>query len=96
MIVSMFHIRVPEAAVPGFEKSWRQRAGIVDKMPGFRSLEVLRDGQNPGAYIVLTHWESKEDYDRWANSPEFTKGHARAGQTGAEGSGLTFYEVVSS
>ncbi|HEX6820248.1 MAG TPA: antibiotic biosynthesis monooxygenase [Ktedonobacterales bacterium] len=96
MIVSMFHIRVPEAAVTGFEQSWRQRSGMVDSMPGFRGLEVLRDGQTPGAYIVLTHWETKEDYERWATSPAFAAGHARTGQTGAEGSGLTFYEVLPS
>lgn len=95
MIVSMFHIQIPEAGVQGFEQSWRSRSGMVDKMPGFRGLEVLRNGEEPGAYIVLTHWETQEDYERWAKSPEFVAGHARSGQTGAQGKALTFYEVLA-
>jgi heme oxygenase (mycobilin-producing) len=96
MIVSMFQVRVPEQAVARFEQSWQQRAGRVDSMPGFRGLEVLRDGNEPGHYIILTHWETREDYERWASSPEFTAGHAHSGQSGAQGGGLDFYEVVQS
>ncbi len=44
MIVSLFHVQVPTEMVARFEQSWRQRAGLVDKMAGFRGLEVLRDG----------------------------------------------------
>lgn len=101
MIVSLFHVRVPAEAVAGFERSWTMRAGQVDKMPGFRGLEVLRDGNEPGKYIVLTRWEAREDFDRWANSPEFVAGHARGGAQGggaqgggAQGGGVEFYEVL--
>ena len=48
MIVSMFHVSVPPQAMEPFERSWRQRAGKVDAMPGFRGLEVLRAGDTPG------------------------------------------------
>jgi heme-degrading monooxygenase HmoA len=96
MIVSMFHVQVPETAIAGFERSWTQRAGRVDAMPGFRDLEVLKDGSQAGAYIVLTHWETKEDYERWANSPDFAAAHARPGTAGAQGGGVSFYEVLPS
>ena len=96
MIASMFYVRVPEQAIAGFEKSWQHRSGLVDKMPGFHGLEVLRDGKEPGKYIVLTHWDTKEDFERWANSPEFTQGHARTGDSGAGGMGVEFYEVLPS
>ena len=96
MIVSMFQVRVPEQAIARFEQSWQQRGGRVDAMPGFRGLEVLRDGSEPGHYIVLTHWETREDYEGWANSPEFVAGHAHSGQSGAQGGGIEFYEVVQS
>jgi len=82
MIVSMFHVQVPAEMAGRFEQSWQQRAGRVDKMPGFRGLEVLRDGAAPGKYVVLTRWETREDFDRWASSPEFTAGHARSRETG--------------
>ena len=95
MIVSMFHMRVPEAASLGFERSWQQRARMVDAMPGFHGLEVLRDGQEPGHYIVLTHWETRADYENWVNSPQFTAGHARSGEGVAQGQSNAFYEVLS-
>ena len=96
MIVSMFHARVPAEATARFEQSWRQRAGRVDGMPGFRGLEVLRDGSEPGHYIVLTRWEARADFEGWANSSEFTAGHARSGGTGAQGGTVDFYEVLPS
>jgi heme-degrading monooxygenase HmoA len=94
MIVSLFHVTVPAQAVEPFERSWQQRAGKVDAMPGFRGLEVLRAGETPGKYIVLTRWETREDFDRWASSPEFVAGHARTGETDAAGGGVEFYEVL--
>jgi heme oxygenase (mycobilin-producing) len=98
MIASLFHVRVPAEATQPFEQSWTKRAGLVDKMPGFRGLEVLRDGKEPGKYIVLTHWETREDFERWANSPEFMAGHARsaASGSGAQGTTIEFYEVLPS
>jgi heme-degrading monooxygenase HmoA len=94
MIVSLFHVQVPAEMVARFEQSWRQRAGLVDKMPGSRGLEVLRDGATPGKYIVLTRWDTKADFERWASSPEFAAGHARPSQSGAQGGNVEFYEVL--
>lgn len=96
MIVSMFHVQVPQAMAERFEQSWKQRAGQVDAMSGFRGLEVLKNGDEPGAYIVLTRWETKADYERWAHSPQFMAGHAHSRQTGAQGGGIAFYEVLES
>lgn len=96
MVVSLFRVKVPAEAVTPFERSWQQRAGKVDAMPGFRGLEVLRSGDTPGSYIVLTRWETREDFDRWAESPEFIAGHARTGGSGAAGGGVEFYEVLPS
>ncbi len=56
----------------------------------------MRAGDTPGKYIVLTRWETREDFDRWASSPEFAAGHARTGDTGAAGGGVEFYEVLPS
>ncbi len=42
-----------------FEENFRNRAGLVDRMPGFVSNQLLRP-VNPGdPYIVLTVWESR-------------------------------------
>src|SRR5271165_6332595 len=99
MIVSLFHVTVPAERAEAFERSWTQRAGLVDQMPGFQGMEVLRDGNQPGNYIVVTRWDAKEHFDAWANSPEFTAGHARTSAGGSgnpTGGAIEFYEVVPS
>jgi heme-degrading monooxygenase HmoA len=98
MIVSMFHVTVPADHAQAFEASWSQRAGLVDSMPGFLGMDVLRDGAKPGHYIVLTRWTARENFDAWVNSPAFTAGHLRsaAGDTGAAPMSIEFYEVVPS
>ncbi len=99
MIVSFFHITVPPERAEAFERTWCERAGTVDQMPGFQGMEVLRDSQKPGTYIVLTRWDAKEHFEAWANSPEFVAAHARphasAGSPGGPtGGGIEFFEVV--
>jgi heme-degrading monooxygenase HmoA len=99
MIVSFFHVTVPAERAADFERSWTQRAGMVDKMAGFQGMEVLRSGDQPGTYVVVTRWDSREQYDAWANSPAFTAGHARtnAGESGNPHAGaIEFFEVVPS
>lgn len=99
MIVSLFHVTVPAERAAAFERSWTQRAGLVDAMAGFRGMEVLRDGNQPGHYIVLTRWDARENFDAWASSPEFMGGHARtnAGQSGnPTGGNIEFFDVVPS
>jgi heme oxygenase (mycobilin-producing) len=62
-----------------FEARFRDRAGLVDGMPGFISNQVLRP-VNPGdPYVVLTWWESREAFKAWTESDAFRQGHARSG-----------------
>ncbi len=62
-----------------FEQRFRDRAGMVDKMPGFISNQVLRP-VNPGdPYIILTLWESRQQFETWTASEAFIQGHARSG-----------------
>lgn len=99
MIVSLFHVTVPTERADAFERSWTQRAGLVDAMAGFHGMEVLRDGNKAGHYIVLTRWDARENFDAWVNSPAFMGGHARtnAGEAGnASGGDLEFFDVIPS
>ena len=48
MIVSLFHVTVPAEAAERFEQSWTQRAGQVDKMPGFKGLESIERWRDAG------------------------------------------------
>jgi heme-degrading monooxygenase HmoA len=63
-----------------FEQRFRERAGLVDGMPGFVSFQVRRP-VNPGhPYIVLTLWQSRVDFENWLRSDAFMKGHAHIGK----------------
>lgn len=96
MIVSFFHLNVPAERAQAFEASWSQRMGMVDHMPGFHGMEVLRDGGTPGHYVVVTRWEAQEHFDAWRNSPEFVAGHSRqpSGPGGPAPLAIEFFEIV--
>ena len=62
-----------------FETVFRERAGLVDKMPGFISNLVLRPVNEGQPYVVLTTWNSRQDLMNWIRSEAFTEGHAKSG-----------------
>ena len=62
-----------------FEDNFRNRAGLVDAMPGFISNQLLRPVNDGEPYVVFTVWESRAHFDAWVRSDAFVKGHARSG-----------------
>ncbi len=79
MFVTMNRIPVNPGHRERFEEHFRNRARLVDRMPGFIRNLLLRP-ENPGdPYIVMTFWASREAFLAWTESPEFKEGHARAG-----------------
>jgi heme-degrading monooxygenase HmoA len=81
-----------------FETRFRERAGLVDHMPGFISNQVLRPANDGDPYIVLTFWNSRQDFLNWVRSDEFQKGHAQSGTLPKEAytrqNSLELHEVV--
>ncbi len=81
-----------------FEARFRERAGLVDGMPGFVSNLVLRPVNEGDPYVVFTCWESRQDFLNWVRSDAFVKGHAQSGTLPREaftGSNvLEMHEVV--
>jgi heme-degrading monooxygenase HmoA len=62
-----------------FEDVFAQRSGLVDGMKGFVGFQLLRPTSVDDPYIVMTTWESKDDFEAWTNSEEFKQGHAQSG-----------------
>lgn len=79
MLTVMNRISVHPDHAAAFEERFRTRAHLVDQMPGFIRNEVLRPTQAGHPYIVLTYWQSREDFERWTSSEQFRQGHARSG-----------------
>ncbi|HLN99988.1 MAG TPA: antibiotic biosynthesis monooxygenase [Pyrinomonadaceae bacterium] len=76
-VANRIYVR-PEYA-DAFEQRFRERAGLVDKMPGFISNHVLRPANDDQPYVVFTLWNSRQDFLNWVRSDEFVKGHAQSG-----------------
>ncbi len=69
--------RVPVAPQWGeqFEERFRDRAGQIDKVPGFVSMQVLRPADEESPYVVLTVWQDKAAFDGWVGSEDFRLAH---------------------
>lgn len=74
MIVVSNRIPVAKGHEREFEARFEGRAGLVEKMPGFIRLEVLKPIKSE-YYVVLTYWESPEAFQAWTESKEFAEAH---------------------
>ena len=88
-----------------FEQLFATRAKAIDIMPGFKYMEVLKPMDNTDNYLIVSHWESEDNFKTWTKSPEFIDGHKRgfedikiAKEKGEEppmSSSFKTYEVIS-
>ena len=79
MFVTMNRIYVNSEYTELFEQRFKERAHEVDKMKGFARNVVLRPRSDEHPYVIMTFWETSDDFDAWVNSEAFIKGHARSG-----------------
>lgn len=78
MIMVVNRIAVAEGYGEQFEERFRNRAQLVDSMPGFIRWQLVRPIKGD-TYNVVTYWESMQDFENWTNSPEFQQGHGQRG-----------------
>ena len=74
MIVVSNRLQVAKGREEEFEKRFEGRARLVENMPGFVRLEILRPIKGD-YYIVLTHWQDEPSFQAWTNSTEFKEAH---------------------
>ena len=99
MITVANRIYVKPEYAEQFEQAFRERAGLVDGMPGFVSNQVLRPVNPDDPYVVFTYWTTRQDFLNWVRSDEFAKGHAKSGtlpkDAYSKANVLELHEVVS-
>lgn len=95
-VVKINALEVPGHLGETLEERFRDRAGEVEKLPGFEGFSLLRPTDEGGRYFVVTRWADEESFQRWVESREFDKGHAQTREQGpaATGSELLSFEVV--
>jgi heme-degrading monooxygenase HmoA len=74
MIVVSNRIQVAEGHEKEFEARFEGRARLVEHMPGFIRLEILRPLKSD-YYVVLTHWQDEASFGAWTDSAEFKEAH---------------------
>lgn len=95
-VVKINALEVPSHMRDTLEERFANRAGEVEKLPGFEGFSLLRPTDEGGRYFVVTRWASEEDFQRWIESEGFQKGHAQSARHGpaATSSELLSFEVV--
>ena len=58
-----------------FEKRFANRAGQIDKQPGFKRMQILRPESDDTPYIVYTEWEDEQAFRNWVGSEDFKVAH---------------------
>ncbi|MCB0804308.1 MAG: antibiotic biosynthesis monooxygenase [Bacteroidales bacterium] len=77
MFVAINYITCKEDYKDRFEQLFKSRAKAIDKMPGFRTMHVLKPTDNEGDYLIVSHWDEEKNFADWTNSAEFLEGHRR-------------------
>jgi heme-degrading monooxygenase HmoA len=75
--VAINYIECTPDYVSRFETLFRSRARAIDKLPGFRHMHVLKPSKEGDAYLVVSHWDTEDQFKAWTTSPEFIEGHKR-------------------
>jgi heme oxygenase (mycobilin-producing) len=86
-VVRINVLEVPDGMGEVLEQRFAQRAGDVERTPGFESFELLRPTDGSNRYFVYTRWASEQAFEDWMGSRAFEQGHAKGGPTPAGGPG---------
>lgn len=84
MFVTMNRFTIDPAHWQEFESRFQQRAGLIDKEPGFIRNTLLRPTEGSSEHVVMTLWRSRRDFENWTRSEAFREAHRRAGTTPKE------------
>lgn len=79
-----------------FENRFRNRAGQINRQPGFVKMEVLKPQSDNTPFVVLTHWENEQAFNNWVGSDDFKLAHSNPmpKQAFNDGGGIEQYQVI--
>jgi heme-degrading monooxygenase HmoA len=96
MFVFVSHLRVPEEDCATLERHFRERARLVDGLPGFLYVQLLRPQAGGDTHALLTAWTDRDAFRRYMASEERARSHDRepAGLMARAGVRHEAYEVL--
>lgn len=75
--VVVSELSIDEVGIASLEAAFSDRLGEVDSFPGHLGLQVWRDNQKPGRYLMVTWWETEDDFRQYMQSESHRCSHAR-------------------
>lgn len=76
MYIVTNRVPVAEGFAEMFEQRFRNRAGQIDKQPGFVRMQVLKPETPDTPYLVQTTWQDKQAFEAWVGSEDFKVAHS--------------------
>jgi heme-degrading monooxygenase HmoA len=77
MFVAINYITCTDSYRERFEMLFASRAKAIDRMPGFINMQVLKPTDGNSDYLIISHWDSEDQFKTWTKSDEFIEGHKR-------------------
>lgn len=93
MYTVMNVVHVEDGNAEAFEQQFLQRESHVHKAEGYAGFELLRR-DSEGEYIVLSRWETRENYENWRDGDLFKLSHRHADGQLADFSEVRNYDVI--
>ena len=77
MFVFISHLTVPEGDQAALEPHFHERSSLVDDLPGFLYLQLLKPQPGTATHTFLTSWADADASRRYMRSPGRAAAHAR-------------------
>ncbi|MBD3404291.1 antibiotic biosynthesis monooxygenase [candidate division GN15 bacterium] len=77
MFVAINYITCRDSYRERFEELMTSRKGAIDKMDGFRRMQVLRPNGEDQSYLIMSEWDDEASFKAWTKSEAFIEGHKR-------------------
>ena len=75
--VAVSNLTVPEAGRAALLTAFGQRLGAVDAWPGFQGLQVWADRNHPTDLVMVSWWNTEEDFTAYMRSDDHRRSHTR-------------------
>ena len=81
MFIAMNRFKIIIGKEKEFENIWKSRETFLDKVPGFKSFNLIKGKTNEEYSLYASHsiWESEKAFINWTKSEEFRMAHKDAG-----------------
>lgn len=78
-VIKINAITVPVDSGDELAQRFAARHGSMDGTPGFQGYELLKPTDDRHVWLVLTRWDSEEDFVAWRTSQSFGAAHGERG-----------------